>query len=38
MQRLFQPSIDTTNWTLATASDLGTDVNANATTLGLLLD
>ena len=31
------PNIDTTNWTLATASDLGADVNANATTLGSAL-
>ena len=28
------PNADALNWTLATASDLGTDVNANATTLG----
>jgi hypothetical protein len=28
------PNADAFNWTLATASDLGSDVNANATTLG----
>ena len=31
------PSADAINWTLATASDLGTDVNTNATTLGSAL-
>ena len=31
------PSADTGNWTLATASDLGTDVNTNATALGSAL-
>jgi flagellar capping protein FliD len=31
------PSADATHWTLATASDLGSDVNTNATTLGSAL-